>query len=151
MPVPPLSSPRPVTATLRTNPESLRVFICDDDMDFAAELAAALIASGFEARTLLHGNTPIEIFELFAPDIVLLDIFMPPPDGFAMMSHIAQNIRHKHVSLALISGAESSQLETATQFCAGRGITPVAVLQKPVRLSDILSICMTHPRRRRMA
>ena len=151
MPVPPLQTSRAAPAALRTNPESLRVFICDDDMDFAAELAAALAASGFEARTLLHGKTPIEIFELFAPDIVLLDIFMPPPDGFEMISHIAQNIRHQHVALALISGAESSQLETARHFCTGRGITPVAVLQKPVRLSDIFNICMTHPRRRRMA
>jgi CheY-like chemotaxis protein len=107
--------------------------------------------SGFEARTLANGKTPKEIFELFAPDIVLLDIFMPPPDGFEMMNHIAQDIRHKHVSLALISGAESSQLETAKQFCAGRGITPVAVLQKPVRLSDILNICVPHPRRRHLA
>jgi CheY-like chemotaxis protein len=107
--------------------------------------------SGFEARTLANGKTPKEIFELFAPDIVLLDIFMPPPDGFEMMNHIAQDIRHKHVSLALISGAESSQLETAKQFCAGRGITPVAVLQKPVRLSDILNICVTHLRRRHLA
>ena len=151
MPVPPLQTQRQAPKTLRTNPESLRVFICDDDMDFATELASALTASGFEARTLANGKTPMEIFELFAPDIVLLDIFMPPPDGFEMMNHIAQNIRHSHVSLALISGADSSQLETATHFCSGRGITPVAVLQKPVRLSDILSICMNHPRRRRMA
>jgi len=148
MPAPPLQTSRPPTARLRTNPESLRVFICDDDMDFATELASALTASGFEARTLAHGKTPKEIFELFAPDIVLQDIFMPPPDGYEMINHIAQNIRHKHVSLALISGADSNQLETAQLFCAARGITPVAILQKPVRLADILNVCMSHPPRR---
>jgi len=120
-------------------------------MDFATELASALTASGFEARTLANGKTPKEIFELFAPDVVLLDIFMPPPDGYEMINHIAQNIRHKYVALALISGAENEQLITAQQFCSARGIVPVAVLQKPVRLSDILSICMTHPSRRRTA
>ena len=151
MPAPPLQTIRPASAKLRTNPESLRVFVCDDDMDFATELASALTASGFEARTLANGKTPKEIFELFAPDVVLLDIFMPPPDGFEMINHIAQNIRHKYVALALISGAESEQLLTAQQFCSARGIVPVAVLQKPVRLSDILSICMTHPSRRRTA
>ena len=148
MPAPPLQTIRPASAKLRTNPESLRVFVCDDDMDFATELASALTASGFEARTLAHGKTPKEIFELFAPDIVLQDIFMPPPDGYEMINHIAQNIRHKHVSLALISGADSNQLETAQLFCAARGITPVAILQKPVRLADILNVCMTHPKRR---
>jgi len=151
MPAPPLQTIRPASAKLRTNPESLRVFVCDDDMDFATELASALTASGFEARTLANGKTPKEIFELFAPDVVLLDIFMPPPDGYEMINHIAQNIRHKYVALALISGAENEQLITAQQFCSARGIVPVAVLQKPVRLSDILSICMTHPSRRRTA
>jgi DNA-binding response OmpR family regulator len=150
MPVPPLASPRPSALhALRTRPEALRVFICDDDLVFADELASALTASSFEARTLRDGKTPIEIFELFAPDIVLLDIFMPPPDGFEMMNHIAQNIRHKHVSLALMSGADHNQLETATHFCTGRGLTPAAVLQKPVRLADILSVCMSHRRRPR--
>lgn len=148
MPVPPLQKLRPVSARLRTNPESLRVFICDDDMEFAAELASALTASGFEARTLANGNTPKEIFELFAPDIVLLDIHMPPPDGYEMMNHIAQDIRHRHVALALISGSGREELEIATHFCTGRGLTPVAVLQKPVRLADILNICMNHSRRR---
>jgi DNA-binding response OmpR family regulator len=150
MPVPPLASLRPASLhALRTKPESLRVFVCDDDLVFADELLSALTASSFEVRTLRHGRTPVEIFELFAPDIVLLDLFMPPPDGFEMMSHIAQNIRHKHVSLVLMSGADHSQLETATHFCSGRGITPARVLQKPVRLSDILSVCMAHRRRPR--
>jgi CheY-like chemotaxis protein len=151
MPAPPLQTIRPASAKLRTNPESLRVFVCDDDMDFATELASALTASGFEARTLANGKTPKEIFELFAPDVVLLDIFMPPPDGYEMINHIAQNIRHKYVALALISGAESEQLLTAQQFCSARGIVPAAVLQKPVRLADILSVCMSHPGRRRTA
>lgn len=150
MPVPPLASLRPTAQhSLRTKPETLRVFVCDDDLVFAGELASALNASSFEARTLRDGRTPLEIFELFAPDIVLLDLFMPPPDGFEMMNHIAQNIRHKHVSLVLMSGADQSQLETATQFCSGRGITPVAVLQKPVKLKDILSVCMNHRRQPR--
>lgn len=148
MPVPPVQTPRPTSTRLRINPESLRVFICDDDMDFAAELASALTASGFEARTLANGKTPMEIFQLFAPDVVLLDIHMPPPDGYEMMNHIAQDVRHRHVALALISGSSNEELKIATHFCTGRGLTPVAVLQKPVRLADILGICMAHPRRR---
>lgn len=150
MPAPPLSSARPGAAkSLRYASDSLRVFVCDDDLDFANELVSALTESGFEARTLLNGKTPVEIFELFAPDVVLLDIYMPPPDGFEMMNHIANNVRHQHVSLALMSGADTGTLQTATQFCTSRGIRPVAVLQKPVRLADILAICRSHPRQPR--
>jgi len=152
MPAPPLAASRPANPhALRTKPESLRVFVCDDDLAFADELASALSASGFEARTLRDGRTPVEIFELFAPDVVLLDLYMPPPDGFEMMSLIAQNSARRNISLVVMSGAEAGMLETATQFSSGRGITPAAVLQKPVRLADILSVCMTHRRRPRVA
>lgn len=152
MPAPPLpiyrSSPLGV---IRPRPECLRVFACDDDLDFAAELASALAASGYEVRTLLDGKTPTEIFELFAPDIVLMDIYMPPPDGFEMVNHIAQSIRHRNISLALISGSDPTVLETAAHFCQGRGITPAAVLQKPVKLNDILRVCRAHKRQPRAA
>jgi DNA-binding response OmpR family regulator len=136
---------------LRTKPESLRVFICDDDQAFAEELASALTASGFEARTLRDGRTPVEIFELFAPDVVLLDIFMPPPDGFEMMNLIAQHRQRRATSLVLMSGADSGLLDTATHFSMGRGIKPAAVLRKPVRLADILAVCIAHRRAPRAA
>jgi DNA-binding response OmpR family regulator len=148
MPVPPLSPTRPPGAhALRTRPGALRVFICDDDQAFADELASALKASGFEARTLLDGRTPVEIFELFAPDVILLDIFMPPPDGFEMMNLIAQNSARRNISLVLISGADPALLETAMRFSTNRGIRPEAALRKPVRLADILAVCMTHRRK----
>jgi DNA-binding response OmpR family regulator len=131
---------------MRPRPEALRVFICDDDQAFADELASALSASSFEARTLRDGRTPVEIFELFAPDVVLLDIFMPPPDGFEMMNLIAQHSQRRATTLVLMSGADSGLLDTATHFSIGRGIKPAAVLRKPVRLADILAVCIAHRR-----
>src|ERR1700754_49291 len=115
MPAPPL----PVGSfayqrKLSIDPGRLRVFVCDDDLDFAAEVASALAASGFEARTLKDGKTPVEIFELFKPDVVLLDIYMPPPDGFEIINHIAQNIGRSSLSIALLSAADAKLLDIAT-------------------------------------
>jgi len=145
MPVPPFASPRPAyPRALRPNPESLRVFICDDDLDFAAELACALANCGFEVRTLLDGRTPLEILELFVPDVILLDLFMPPPDGFEMVNHIVQHAAHRDISVAIMSGSTASMLETAGRFCVARGITASAVLQKPILISDVLRVCNGH-------
>ena len=90
-----------------------------------------------------------DFIELFAPDVVLLDIFMPPPDGFEMMSLIAQHSQRRATALVLMSGADSGLLDTATLFSIGRGIKPAAVLRKPVRLADILAVCMSHRRQHR--
>lgn len=151
MPAPPLSSASfTYQRKLSIDPGKLRVFVCDDDLDFASEVASALSASGFEARTLKDGRTPVEIFELFKPDVVLLDIFMPPPDGFEIISHVAQNSNGRAISIALLSGADVKLLDIATRFCTDRGMKPVAVLQKPVRLNDVLSVCFSHRRQNRI-
>jgi DNA-binding response OmpR family regulator len=149
MPAPPLAPTRTLADHPLRTTDALRVFICDDDQAFADELASALTESGYEARTLRDGRTPVEIFELFAPDVVLLDIFMPPPDGFEMMNLIAQHSQRRNTSLVLMSGAGSSLLNTAVHFSTGRGLKPAAALRKPLRLTDILAVCMAHRRKPR--
>lgn len=142
MPAPPLPSARKVTLRpLRTDPASTRIFVCDDDLDFADELTCALGAGGFDVRTLRDGRTPVEVFELCRPDIVLLDIFMPPPDGFEMMNHICQDRRAGNLALILLSGAEGALLDVAAGFCRARGMLPAATLRKPVRLDGLLQVC----------
>lgn len=146
MPVVPLPTSRPAAGRpLRINGQHRRVFVCDDDLDFAAEIASTLTAVGFEVRTLKDGNSPIEIFELFQPDIVFLDIFMPPPDGFEVMNHIGQDTRRKNLSLVLVSGADGTLLEVARRFCQVRHIKTVGVLRKPVQLKTVVEICKNHP------
>jgi|SRR6185312_11217530 len=151
MPAPPLSARTfSFQRKLSIDPGRIRVFVCDDDLDFAAEVASALAASGFEARTLKDGRTPVEIFELFKPDVVLLDIYMPPPDGFEIINHIAQNKGGSSISIALMSAADAQMLDVTTRFCTDRGLKPAAVLQKPVRLNDILTVCFSHRRQDRL-
>ena len=149
MPAPPLPSRRsaqPLQRPLRTPRTASRVFICDDDLDFADELSSSLTVAGFDVRTLRDGKSPTEIFELFMPDIVLLDIYMPPPDGFEVMNHIVRDTRARPISLMLASGADDGMLEVARQFCGARGLTPAAVFRKPIRLSEVLRICRGHDR-----
>jgi CheY-like chemotaxis protein len=147
MPVPPIPTrhAQPSRA-IHTRSNALRIFVCDDDSAFSAELAGFLTSSDFEVRTLRDGKSPIEIFELFRPDIVFLDIYMPPPDGFEIMNHIAQDIRQRDITVILMSGATDNVLEVARRFCQARAIKAAAVLSKPIRLADVIKICRDHPR-----
>lgn len=145
MPVAPLPVVRALpNRSLRMNGRDTRVFICDDDQEFSTEIASSLTLSGFQVRTLQDGKSPVEIFELFRPDIVFLDIFMPPPDGFEVMDHIGRDTRRDDFTLALLSGADGTLLEVAGRFCQARGIRTAAILRKPVSLSAILQVCKNH-------
>lgn len=121
-----------------------RVFICDDDLDFAEELASGLVTSGFETATLAGVSSPNEIFESFSPDVLLLDIFMPPPDGFEVLNQLRNDLRYKDMPLILMSGASTSLLDVAARFCVARKMRLTATFEKPLKLADIIRICNIH-------
>lgn len=140
----PLSAPGfPARLPAGLNPPG-RVFICDDDLDFAEELASGLLASGFETATLAGVSSPNEVFESFSPDVLLLDIFMPPPDGFEVLNQLRNDSRYKDMSLVLMSGAGTSLLDVAARFCVARKMRLAATLEKPLKLVDIIRICNIH-------
>ncbi len=59
-----------------------RVLIVDDFPDITTMLEELVTMLGHEARVANHGGEAIEIAREFHPDLVLLDLGMPPPDGF---------------------------------------------------------------------
>lgn len=119
----------------------LRVFICDDDLDFAEEMAAGLSAYGFEVKTRAGATSPIEALKTFCPDVLLLDIFMPPPNGFEIISSLRDDLTLKMIPLVLISGTDTGLLDVAAQFCAGHDMRVVASFQKPLRITDVARVC----------
>jgi DNA-binding response OmpR family regulator len=123
-----------------------RIFICDDDIDFAQELAQGLSAGGYETRTLEGNASAIRMLESFRPDLMLLDIYMSPPDGFEMINHMREAAETREIPLILISGAGTGLLEVATRFCIARKLRLAAAFQKPLNLSEVVRICDAHTR-----
>jgi CheY-like chemotaxis protein len=118
----------------------LRVFVCDDDRDFALEMAEGLAAHGFLVRPLGAG-APVESMRDFKPDILLLDIFMPAPNGFEVLNAICDDPVLRTMSLVLMSGTDTGLLDVAKQFCASRKLKLAGTYQKPLRLAEMARIC----------
>ncbi|MBN9589396.1 MAG: response regulator [Alphaproteobacteria bacterium] len=144
-PLPPSYKPGPPRTSVSAKP-ARRVFICDDDLDFARELAEGLAANGFEARTLAGNRSATDIFDDFLPEVVLLDLYMPPPDGFEMINHIRNTSDLKRVPLVLMSGAGTGILEVASRFCIARNMSLAAAFQKQVNLEEMVRVCNIHVR-----
>ncbi len=143
MPVPPL----PLTKRFvshqgdTTVKPPLRVFICDDDLDFAEEMAAGLTAHGFETEKRAGHAAPIDAIRAFQPDVILLDIFMPQPNGFEIIDGLRGDPALKPIPLVLMSGTDTGLLDVARQFCAGHSMRVMATLQKPLKLAEVVRIC----------
>ena len=70
---------------------SKRALIVEDDANIAELLRLYLGKDGFETMIAADGGKAESIFDLFQPDVVLLDIMLPVKDGW----QVCRDIRAK--------------------------------------------------------
>jgi signal transduction histidine kinase len=70
-------------------PPACRVLVVDDNRDAAQSVASFLELGGHEVRTAADGAEALVASELFAPQVVVLDIGLPILDGY----EVAQRLR----------------------------------------------------------
>ena len=68
-----------------------RALIVEDDVNIAELLRLYLGKDGFEVMIASDGGKAGELFDLFAPDVILLDIMLPVKDGW----QVCKDIRSK--------------------------------------------------------
>jgi DNA-binding response OmpR family regulator len=66
------------------------VLVVDDQPEYARLISLSLAREGFEVRTARDGEEAIETASLHHPDVVLLDVNMPGPDGYAVMVELRE-------------------------------------------------------------
>jgi len=65
-----------------------RILVVDDEEANLALLEAILAGTGGEIRTLDDSRQVEQVFAEFEPDIVLLDLHMPEPDGLEVLRRL---------------------------------------------------------------
>src|SRR3982751_192725 len=88
---------------LATRP--LRILVVDDDPAMVGAITALVGTEGHQVITAYDGLTAVKRFRDEAPDIVLLDLAMPGPDGFT----VAGQMRAAGSAPTLVVSGESSE------------------------------------------
>ncbi|MDQ1679703.1 MAG: two-component system, OmpR family, response regulator MtrA [Frankiaceae bacterium] len=65
-----------------------RVLVVDDDAALAEMLGIVLRSEGFEPAFVADGDSAMDVFRSFKPDLVLLDIMLPGADGMEVCRRI---------------------------------------------------------------
>lgn len=65
-----------------------RILVVDDDENIADLVGIYLEKEGFEVEKAYEGKTALKAFELYAPDLVVLDIMLPGMDGYEICREI---------------------------------------------------------------
>ena len=94
------------------------VLIVDDDRLARAILRDALVGEGFATTEAASGVEALAAFERVRPNLVLLDLHMPAPDGFA----VCRSLRERHSSDAtpiLVATADTDPDSLARAYAVG--------------------------------
>lgn len=65
-----------------------RVLVVDDEPQIRRALRTALAGHGYVVETADGGEAALQLAATWRPDALLLDLVMPPPDGFAVLKDV---------------------------------------------------------------
>jgi DNA-binding response OmpR family regulator len=88
-----------------TAPRALRILVVDDDPAMVGAITALVGTEGHQVITAYDGLTAVKRFREERPDIVLLDLAMPGPDGFT----VAGRMRAEGDAPIVVVSGESSE------------------------------------------
>lgn len=122
----------------------LRVIVLDDDRLVAEHHGAILRAAGMQVEVLTEPKELLQALEHFAPDLVLMDMYMPGCTGIEMARIVRQN--RKYLGLPIVFLSVESDL--SRQFAA---LSPGAddFLTKPIRPDHLVQSIRTRAVRAR--
>ena len=109
-----------------------RILVADQDLKIREEIARFIRLCGYEAAMVSDGETLIEQLNDAAPDLILLDIFLPPTSGLLVLKSLRSEEDTKDLPVLMMSSEDS---EEASILSISSGAN--AFIIKPVRLAEL--------------
>jgi DNA-binding response OmpR family regulator len=111
-----------------------RVLVVDDDQDMSAFLVRLLAQQGLKAEAVNDGYAALAAIAADPPDLVLLDVQMPGPDGFEICRRLKASEATALMPVVLVTALEDQDSRV-------RGIQAGAddFLSKPVHREELLA------------
>jgi|JFJP01.1.fsa_nt_gi two-component system OmpR family response regulator len=109
-----------------------RILIVDDDPQVTSLLNRYLSAKKFEVTALNQSSKAMQTANLIRPDLFILDVMMPPPDGLDLCRQLRANPNFAQTPILIITAMDISN-SSATSFGAND------YLAKPFHLDEVVA------------
>lgn len=86
-------------SAVETASPTAKILVVDDSNELLGLIGAWLQEEGYILFTATSGVQALDIAESHDPDVVLLDVVIPPPDGFAVCESLQQRARPPEIIL----------------------------------------------------
>jgi adenylate cyclase len=113
--------------------DAARILVVDDVPENVRLLEAVLAAHGYEVVSATDGQTALDLALSAKPDLVLLDVMMPQPDGLAVCRRLRQQEETAVLPVIMLTASEGSEKTTAIEAGADD------FLPKPFNREELLT------------
>ena len=114
------------------------ILIVDDDADIVAYLQTLFADNGYHPLCAGGGDEALKLAREEHPDLICLDISMPPPTGVRVYRRLRDDPDLKHIPVVMITGVERE----FEQFIKTRRQVPPpeGYISKPVDADQFLTM-----------
>ncbi len=111
-----------------------KILVVDDEENIVAVVEMRLKAAGYDVITARDGRQALETLKSVHPDLIILDVMMPPPNGFQVCRQIKDDTGLRHIPVILLT-AKSTDSDKFWGMESGAD----AYLTKPYNSQEILN------------
>ncbi|HYK41226.1 MAG TPA: response regulator, partial [Thermoanaerobaculia bacterium] len=113
------------------------VLVVDDERDIRQLLEQELVAAGYRARSATGGAEALEEIERERPSAVILDLMMPPPDGFEVLYRIRERPEWNGIPVIVVtakdlSASDYGRLHGSVERILQKGTDPRGIVSEIV-------------------
>jgi putative two-component system response regulator len=131
-----------------------RILIIDDEQVDIGVLDWTLRAAKFaNIRSTTDSKKALEIFQQFQPDLVLLDLHMPKPDGFDILREFGAVIRaDDFLPVLVLTGNDTAETRKQTLAAGASDFLgkPIDCSEVILRIKNLLQTRFLHQQAREM-
>jgi CheY-like chemotaxis protein len=123
---------------VNANPSSSprRLLVVDDEPRFAAFVREAAEGVGMQVEMAGNGEEAKGVYRRFDPDVIVLDVVMPVMDVVEFVQWLGEE--GCRARLVVVTGYNPHYGRLAEKLGQAKGIGSLTVLNKPVRLHQLL-------------
>jgi len=116
-----------------------KIMVVDDDKDATGLFEEVLKAGGYEAILLNESSQALQIAKGVKPDLFILDLMMPEPDGFKLCRMLRKEPEFRNTPIIIVTALN----DTDSRIVAiGAGANDY--LTKPFRLDELYASIKEH-------
>jgi len=117
---------------------SAKVLLVDDDPDFVEAIKAILEMKPYEVIVAYDGKEGLEKARRENPDVIILDVMMPPPDGYAVCSELKRDPNYKKIPIILLTAVMQTLPHTLYTIDMGLRTEADDYIDKPVEPAELM-------------